>query len=334
MKRIISLLISIFLIATLGFSAWRYNPFTGTFDYYESGSGGAFTDLTDTPSAYTGESLKVLRVNVGETAIEFATVTTTDEKVGIDSLATAGYLGAAYNDGVLRVDLNELTYTDGGDFITIGLADHDTARTALGLAIGNDVQAYDADLTTYAGITPSANVQTLLGAADYAAFKTSLSLNNVENTALSSWVGTSNITTVGTISSGTGTAPAYSADPTVDTVTVNEVVKFDAEYNIGFQASNFTWDLANGQYQKVTLGGTNQQITISNASYVGSFSLRIIQDATGSRTIDWDNCSPEPKWFGGGTNPTMSTAANAVDVLSIRCDGSGNCIGEYSADAQ
>ena len=37
----------------------------------------------------------------------------------------------------------------------------------------------------------------------YAELKSDLSLNNVENTALSSWVGTSNITTLGTIGTGT-----------------------------------------------------------------------------------------------------------------------------------
>lgn len=65
-----------------------------------------------------------------------------DVKVSVDSGATADYIGAAYNDGAVRVTQNELTYTDGGNFVTLGLADHNTARTALGLAIGSDVQAY------------------------------------------------------------------------------------------------------------------------------------------------------------------------------------------------
>jgi len=40
----------------------------------QSGGGGAFTDLTDTPANYTGSSLKHVRVNVGETALEFVTL--------------------------------------------------------------------------------------------------------------------------------------------------------------------------------------------------------------------------------------------------------------------
>ena len=42
-----------------------------------------------------------------------------DEKVKIDAAATAGYLGAAAGDGVLRVN-GALSYVDGGDFVTLG----------------------------------------------------------------------------------------------------------------------------------------------------------------------------------------------------------------------
>jgi len=64
-----------------------------------------------------------------------------DGKIKIDAAATAGYLGAAIGDGVLRFTANEFTLADGGDYVTLSLADHATARTALGLAIGTDVLA-------------------------------------------------------------------------------------------------------------------------------------------------------------------------------------------------
>lgn len=52
----------------------------------------------------------------------------TDYRVGVDDDAVPGTLGAAGNDGVLRVS-GLLTYTDGGDYVTIGITnaaiDHD-----------------------------------------------------------------------------------------------------------------------------------------------------------------------------------------------------------------
>jgi len=58
-----------------------------------------------------------------------------DEKVGIDSGATAGYLGAASNDGVLRTS-SPLSYTDGGNFVTIAI--DSTANLAIsGIDVNN-----------------------------------------------------------------------------------------------------------------------------------------------------------------------------------------------------
>lgn len=44
-----------------------------------------------------------------------------DEKVKVDSGAAAGYLGAAFNDGVLRTSTG-LSYADGGNFVTLALS--------------------------------------------------------------------------------------------------------------------------------------------------------------------------------------------------------------------
>jgi len=83
-----------------------------------AGGGGTFLGLSDTPSSFSGQSLLGLRVNAGETEVEFYTVTDADEKVSIDSGATPGYIGASSSDGVLRTG-SKISYTDGGDFITL-----------------------------------------------------------------------------------------------------------------------------------------------------------------------------------------------------------------------
>lgn len=74
-------------------------------------------------------------------------------------------------------------------------------------------QPLDADLTTISGLTATTDnflvsVASAWASRTPAQVKTTLSLNNVENTALSTWAGTSNITTLGTIGTGTWNATA------------------------------------------------------------------------------------------------------------------------------
>lgn len=77
-------------------------------------------------------------------------------------------------------------------------------------------QPLDADLTTIAGLTATTDnfivsVASAWASRTPAQVKTTLALNNVENTALSTWAGSANITTLGTIGTGTWNATAIGA---------------------------------------------------------------------------------------------------------------------------
>ncbi len=89
-------------------------------------------------------------------------------------------------------------------------------------------QPSNANLSTYAGIAPSANVQTLLGEANYAAFVAALSLTpgtnvqaysaNLGAIAAGTWAGAGSITTVGMLSGGSIPYSLLTGTPTVGTL--------------------------------------------------------------------------------------------------------------------
>mgnify|MGYP000499881099 CR=1 FL=1 len=83
-----------------------------------------------------------------------------------------------------------------------------------------------------------------------------------------------------------------------------------------------TFDFNNFINGVVTLTGNITTMTFSNARAGKSGTIRFIQDATGSRTTVWNSAL---KWAGGSA-PSLSTAANAVDVLSYFCISSTYCI--------
>lgn len=71
-------------------------------------------------------------------------------------------------------------------------------------------------------------------------------------------------------------------------------------------------NLANGNVVSATLtGATTFTFTGATASSACSFGLYLTQDSTGSRAVTW----PASVRWSGGTAPTLSTAANAIDIL-------------------
>lgn len=81
--------------------------------------------------------------------------------------------------------------------------------------------------------------------------------------------------------------------------------------------ATINWDLAANQVCSVTLGGNRTMAAPTNPIDGGTYVLTVIQDATGSRTLTWNAAF---KWA-GGVAPTLSTAANAVDVVTFVSNG-------------
>lgn len=88
--------------------------------------------------------------------------------------------------------------------------------------------------------------------------------------------------------------------------------------------ATITPDFAVANNFSVTLGGNRTLANPSNLTAGQSGSIFISQDATGSRTLAYGSQYD----FAGGTAPTLSTAANAVDRIDyvVRTTGSIHCV--------
>lgn len=102
----------------------------------------------------------------------------------------------------------------------------------------------------------------------------------------------------------------------------------DAELNNGNSSTAITIDWTSKNYQKVTLTDTCV-FTFTAPNGVTTLILKLTQDATGSRTVTF----PASVLWSGGTAPTLTTDANAVDLISFYYDGT-NYIGGFLSDVK
>ena len=87
--------------------------------------------------------------------------------------------------------------------------------------------------------------------------------------------------------------------------------KVGADITAASDGSTITLDLGANTHQSVTLGGNRTFAAPSNQTVGQSGSIFITQDGTGSRTASFNSAFK----FVGGTAPTLSTSANAVDRI-------------------
>jgi hypothetical protein len=96
-----------------------------------------------------------------------------------------------------------------------------------------------------------------------------------------------------------------------------------------------TWDLTEGNAGYLTLTEDVTAFTIINwpqSPNVGSFSLWVQQDSTGGWVMSgWPSSAV---WLGGGTAPTITATAFAVDVVVFQTlDGGANILGTVGQNA-
>lgn len=89
------------------------------------------------------------------------------------------------------------------------------------------------------------------------------------------------------------------------------------------------WNAASGAFAQLTLGGSRSLANPTNLVNGASYILLVKQDGTGSRTLTFGSAYKVP----GGLDPTLSTAANAVDIIAFLSDGTslyGSFQGNFS----
>lgn len=142
-----------------------------------------------------------------------------------------------------------------------------------------------------------------------ATVKTALSLDNVENTALSTWAGTANITTVGTIATGTWSATAIGATKGgtgQTTYAVGDVLYCGVADTLSKLAGNTT--------------------TTRNF-------LRQVGDGAASAAPAWDTVTKTDVGLSNVENTALSTWAGSANITTVGTIGSGTWQGAAIGDS-
>lgn len=121
--------------------------------------------------------------------------------------------------------------------------------------------------------------------------------------------------------------PVFSGTATSDIYTAKQ---YAATIQTLTDGATTTWNANNGCQAIWTIGGVGRTLTITNPIAGSFYTLKLIQGTGGSNTIT--TYPTNTKWSGGSA-PTLSTSAGAVDIISFWYDGT-NYNAMYSLDVK
>jgi len=232
-----------------------------------------------------------------------ATAASNTDINGID--IAEGCAPSGINDAIrtLMKQIKDLQAGTSGDTIPLtaggtGSTTASAARTALGLAIGTNVQAYDQNLTTFVNVF---TLPTTDGTANQV-----LATNGSGTLAFATGA-TGDVTTTGT---------QTLTNKTLENPTVQNYV--ESVVAIGTVTSSHTLALTNGTVQTATLtASTACTFTMPTATAGKSFILLLKQAATtGNGTATFTGVK-----FGTAGAPTITATAGKMDILTFVADG-------------
>ena len=253
-------------------------------------------------SASDGKKFKFSSVSGGGGGSSLWTTTSaginTTSNVGIGTtnprfLLEVGSVGASGTSLFVNGDARVTGITTATSFVKSGgtssqylMADGTTSTLTFGIANTNAVKIDSADVADdeYARFTASGleGRTTAELKSDLSLSKSDVGLGNVENTALSTWVGTSNVTTLGTIATGTWNGTAIADGYLASTFLKNVVedtspqlggnLDLNGKYINGSGGANITGVITatDGIFSgNVTIGGTLTYEDVTNVDSVG-----------------------------------------------------------------
>jgi hypothetical protein len=329
---------------------YAYNETTGRHEITGTGGGGGGTGDVAGPASSVDQRVPVFSGITGKLLAQSSflisdlikrnggTVFTADQSMGgfkLTSLgtptdatdaATKAYVDAAAGGGISGIPMTFFASTVDGDPGAGGIRlSHATPASAVSMFV-DDVEAADGtnirDLIAALANVIGAQVRLQSKSADenWIVYKVG------SYTSATGYGKLTGLTVVD--SSTTVTFPTTAGDLILSidigqpkdlgnqSLTNARCITYAAEVDNGNSGAADTVDWTAGQTQKSTLTG-NCTFAFTAPPGVCGLSLKLIQDATGSRTVTW----PGSVIWVGGSAPTLSTAPAAVDIISLYYDG-------------